>query len=276
MVKHTPLQIAEAHIQTNEFDEALRVLKDYLETKPQDDDARRLRIAVLMRMTDEALLRQALDEFDHLLRIQAGDYIHRSIVYERLDELDNAAQSLIQAHALNPGDGRLAERYLQLLADRGNVEEAKALVQRMPKTWQWLKWAAELEELVENSELAIENYDAALNDLDRQLDTINDPFARSIKAQTLLKRARVHWQLDHTAEADADYAAAAALGINDPMLTFYRGLVAAEHGEIDAALELCKEALTDAKPAERERMMTLLGRKTAYEPLVAALQESGG
>ncbi len=81
---YSPMELAEAFIQTGELPDALDALNQQLTAYPDDETARRLRAQVLMRLPGEEHLRAALHDLDQLASPTAEDGLLRGILLEQL------------------------------------------------------------------------------------------------------------------------------------------------------------------------------------------------
>lgn len=266
---YSPLELAEAFIKTGELADALDALGQHLENTPDDETARRLRAAVALRTGDLAL---ALADLDALPAPTADDQTRRSVILERMGDTDGAVAAMEAARVLNPDDERQAERLLQLLLKRGEVDRARALIDSRPPTWRWLQWAGDLSAQAGDHAAAVEGYSAALEQLNAQFDLSANASAAAIKARLLLARADCYRQSGQIGQAEADYRTAQTIIPTDPMIPFNLGLLAAERGDLDAALALCREAFADASDTLRAHMRVSLRDKASYAHLVARLE----
>ena len=264
------LDLASAHVQAGELDEALRVLNQHLSQFPDDDAARRWRLAVLMHAGDEAGKLAALRELDQMVTPVPDDAIRRSLILQSLGRLDEALDAVVRARERWPDDESLIERLLSLHLLRNDDEHAWRLLSSLPRVWRWLVWAGDI--AVESDRIAdaIAAYTQALEDLERQFDT-DSPFAANMRANLLLKRARALMTNGAFAEAAADFAEAQAIVPDDPMIGFNRGLLALLQGDLVQALALCGEALTAASEVLRNQMERILRGDPRYAPLAMLL-----
>ncbi|MEO8609718.1 MAG: hypothetical protein ABI690_17630 [Chloroflexota bacterium] len=298
---YTPLQLAEASIQTGELQDALDALNQHLDANPSDDDARRMRIQVLMRMSDNANLRLALDDLNHLATPTLDDVVQKSIIYERLGDLSLALEEITSIWSLNSADDRLTERYLRLLVVRGEIGKAIVMGGLLPRTWRWLQWRGDIYALAEMPEAAIQQYSEALIHLAEQFNLDIDQWGRAIQARLLLARADAYIQLSkflnqtepalddlsgesvrykfiraagHSIEstlvnADVDYLAAQSIIPTDPMIPFKRGLLVALQGDESQAENLCRAAWSDANDLLRNEMRMALAEDERFGVLTA-------
>lgn len=299
---YTPLQLAEAFIQTGELQDALDALNQQLDANPADDDARRLRAQVLLRLRDEASLRAALTDLDKLDDPFTDDFMQKSIIAERLGNLPLATEYIKDLWSVNPKDDRLTERYLHLLVAQGETEQALIISRVLPKTWRWLQWRGDLE-AISMPESAIWDYSDALNHLGKQFDLNINQWGRAIQARLLLARADAYvylskflnrsepslddlsgesvrykfrrsqgYSVENTlTNADVDYLAAQSIIPTDPMIPFKRGLLAALSNDMTQAESLCRAAWADANETLRDEMRLALQEDERFSSLAASL-----
>lgn len=283
-------ELAEAFLKTGELIDALEALSRHLVDSPQDDEARRLRSDVLAHLPGEANLRAALQDLAAIQLPLSRDYIARSVLLEKLGEIDAAITAAAQGHAAFPEEDRLTERYLHLLRGQGQIaparEIAAGLVNRQPQDWRWAQWAGDLAADAGDDTTAVTFYDAALTTLQsRHAITIDAAPLHSNPGQALtltivgmavrllLARADALFRLNQLDRADADYQTAAALIPDDPMIPFNRGLIAARRGDLATAQSWCQTAYTQASPALRERMRAVLCDDATYATVAASLAD---
>jgi tetratricopeptide (TPR) repeat protein len=270
---YTPLELAQAFIQTGELEDALDALNQQLTDQPDDENSRRLRIAVLLQLRGDDHLQTALADSQQLTDLSAEDYVRRSLIFERLDEVDSALRVLGEARALAPNDERLVERHLHLLLLlQDDLTQARELVASQPQTWRWLQWAGDLAMQAGEQAAAVTHYSAALTQLEARFDLAREKYARAMQARLLLTRADAFRHLEHIEQAEADYKAAAAIIPDEPLIPFGRGLVAALRGDMSTAIALCQEALSQANATLRNQMCQGLNDKR-YQELLALLGE---
>jgi tetratricopeptide (TPR) repeat protein len=262
---YTPLQLADAFLQAGEWDDALDALGQHLTDHPEDDERRRLR-ARLHARTD-AGLRAALRDLDALRAPGPEDAIRRSDYLERLDDLDAAFAALNRACAEHPHHERLLERCVQLHTASGNVAEARALLDAAPDTWRWRLWAGTLADAAGDPVAARTHYAAALEGL-RAAEGPPAPALHPLFAQAHLGMARAHLREARLDEAERDCRAAAALVPDDPAVPFFLGLIAAERGDLDHAVQACQRALASAATEVRATFA-----QTLDQPRYQALAE---
>lgn len=185
---YSPLQMAEAFIRAGELMDALEALDRHLSAQAGDDNARRLRAAVLQRLPGEGRQRAALDDLDHLTQPTAEDWVQRSIISQALDDWEAANAAMEQARRLKPDDERMTERYLLTLEKSHREAAAGALLDSLPRTWRWLQLAGDLAGRSGDKKAALACYNAALEHLDQVQDTVHNPFAANLKTVLTLKR----------------------------------------------------------------------------------------
>lgn len=252
------LQLAEAFVRAGELTDALEVLHRHIESSPGDDDARRLRAAVCLRLGDGDHLWAALADLDALTSADAGDEVQRSIILQRFGDLPGALAAMSRARALKPDDDRITARYLELLVQAGQRRAARDLLKTLPGTWRWLEAAGDLARDDGDFAGAVGHYTAALDQLDARMDTAGDAFAAGLRVALLSKRAAVYLAGGQSAPAEADYRLLESLVPSDLTFVFYRGLALALRGELDDACVICRAALKDAGAAMRATMLKAL------------------
>jgi len=270
-LSYSPLQLAEAFIQTGELHDALEALDQQIDAHPGDERARRWRAAVLLRLRDEDRLRQAEDDLRGLTAPTARDHVQRSIILEVLGDLEGAVAAMQSARDSQPEDERLAERTLQLLMAQGKLDEAQRLIETRPRTWRWLQWAGDLLVLSGNDIVAIARYGLALAQLENKTDSIENRHLGALRARLLLARADAYRRLEMIEQAEMDYVAAGNLMPDDPMITFKRGLLASLQGDRQRAADLCREALHNANQTLHAMMLAELRENEQYETMLKSL-----
>ncbi|MBI5671014.1 MAG: tetratricopeptide repeat protein [Chloroflexi bacterium] len=254
------LQVAEAFIRTGELADALDMLNQQLNADPGDDTARRLRAAVLLRLPldgDDHLL-AALDDLDALAQPDADDYVQRSIICQRRNDWPGALRAMQQARVLKPGDERVAARLLELLLRSGQHDEARALLDTLPRTWRWLERAGDLAAEDGDPAGAAQAFTAALDHLRGQMDTDGNRIGANLKLGLLAKRAAANLAAGLLDAAEADYALLESLLPGDAAFTFGRGLVLARRGDSAGGAARCHAALAHANEALRVELWAAL------------------
>lgn len=262
------LELAEAFLHAGELADAFTILSDHLNLNPADAAARRLRASIAARLPGHA--RHALDDLAALETLTAGDHLLRWRILADLGDHDAAFAALQAAHALDP-DSRTTDHLLAELLRRGDADAALALLADQPRTWAWQVWRGDFHTLKGDDGAAVDQFGAALDDLAVLGDS---PLIVVQRARLLLKRADAYSRLRLFAQAEADYAAAAVLVPDDPLIPFNRGLLAFTRGDTEAALALCRPALDAAPAALREHMRAALAAPP-YAALALALTTNG-
>lgn len=254
----------EAFLRAGELDEALTALDEHLQAHPDDADAQRLRIDVLIRLPGRG--GAAFDALTALPELTAEDYIARfgALLYLGVPGVDDA---IVQASARFPTHPALTEIALTVLHRRGESDRALDLLADLPKTPDWLSWSGKFYMLKGDYPIAAEHYCSALD----QLGEPQDPLLRLQRAALLLQRAEAYRRQKLFAEADADYRDAEAIIPDDPMIPFNRGLLIYEQGHLRRALPLCRDALDRSPDALRDHMRDVLYGDPRYRTLAQAL-----
>jgi tetratricopeptide (TPR) repeat protein len=259
----SPLELAEALILAGEMDDALDALSQHLTENPDDEDARRLRVRLLLS------LQRGKDALADLDALPAPDQVLAAQAYALLGDDARAVEAreqLLQAGAdENPEQ---IELLLRDLYQRKEIDKALGRLADLDKTWRWLGWSGDFFVLRADYAIAAEHYCSALDEL-KQQET--NAILETQTAYLLLKRADVYRRLRQFAEADADYRAAEAIIPTDPMIPFNRGLLIFEQGSLRRALPLCRDALDHAPDALREHMRNTLLDEPRYHLLAQAL-----
>lgn len=258
------MERAEAFLRAGELDEALIALDEHLQSHPDDADALRLRIDVLIRLPES--IPAALEALNALPDLTIDDYVARygALLPLCLPGVDDA---LIQAYWRFPRQPALAELALDVLRRHGASDQALDLLADLPKTPHWLAWSAEFHALKGDYPIAVEHFCSAVD----QLGESKDPLLQLQRATLLLKRADTYRRLKQFAEAEADYLAAELIIPDDPTIPFNRGLLIFEQGKLRRALPLCRDALDHAPEALREHMRHALLDEPRYRTLAQAL-----
>jgi tetratricopeptide (TPR) repeat protein len=187
VMTYSPLQLADAFIRTGELSDALEALNAHLASSPDDDEARRLRVAVLMRLPGDESARLALADLDQLSTANTDDLVQRSIIQQGLGDWKAANAAMEQAHRLRPDDERISERYVETLAKSGQVARAFTLLASLPRTWRWLQIAGDLARDTDNFHVAAYHYADAIAHLESQMDTTSNDIAANLKAILVMK-----------------------------------------------------------------------------------------
>lgn len=268
---YTALQLADAYLQTGEFDLALHALDQHLAAQPADDEARRLRAKIRARQPDHRAA--ALADLDALAAPTAWDSKTRGEVCEALGAID-AAESAYATAAHHGSSISLWETYLRFLIRIGKTEHALSVIPDFEPRWVWLRWRGEILTLLDEPERAVEQFDLALDDFDHHppRDGWDYYMLWSYKAPMLMGRAALRRQLGRYADADADYLAALPI-TNEPLIvTFNRGLVILESGgELADAAAICRDAFYAAPPRLRDAMRAELEADPRYAALLEEL-----
>lgn len=260
---YTPLEIANAFIQTGEFTDALDALMQHLQNSPQDSTVRRLYIDVLMRL---GRFHDALAEFDALDKTPQ-DEITLSVIYERLSNVSEALCAVEAAIASQPENERWIERLIYLLRMNGELPKALQHLQTMPHTWRWLQWTGDIAAEAGELQTAVAAYAQALSLLEAHDETLSPDWSAPLKARLLLARAGVYRRENTLEQAEADYKAAGELIPDDPMIGFAQGLIAQIQGDSQRSVSLCTHAYHSASDRLREEMRHELESDVRYEQL---------
>ena len=271
MSNYSAMELASAFIQAGELDDALDVLSNHLKTEPGDQEAHRLYAEVLARIPERR--QDAITALLTLYQLRAEDYLRCSALYESLGDTGRAEAIIEKALAVYPDHERLLERRIGLLQASGNLAEARAIADRLPRSWRWLQWSGDLAAQAGDTGAALSHYNAAIDGLSAVLAVDAGDWGGPIKARLLLARAAVQRQREAYDESDADLAAAGILLPDDPTIGFNRGLIACLRGDHGAALDLCRQGLASAPPYIAEAMHRELQADPRYAKLATDLDE---
>ncbi|MEO0563455.1 MAG: hypothetical protein AAF125_15200, partial [Chloroflexota bacterium] len=240
---------------------------DHLTDSPEDSNARRLRVQVVIRLKFEGTdhLLGALDDLDALDEQTTQDSYTRSIIFEQLEDLPEAIEAARAATATDDesASARATGRMLDLMLKAGEVEEALEIALAND----WVQFAADAAAQLEDPRMAIQYYTQALDRTASLAATAGDDIAANIRARVLLKRASAYQVQAAWPEADADYVAAARIVPDDPMIPFNRGVVTFHMGRVAAARVL----LTEAAEAASDYIKRLMTEAAAEDDALAAL-----
>lgn len=271
-MSYTPLQRAQAHVEAGDLNEAVKALNESVETEPTDD-AFRLRAAVLRRLRGEEHLRAAALDLEKLSSPTSTDYVEQSIIFEQLGDFSAAIRAMMVATDLAGGPSernRLVEQHVRLLLTRGDTDKALELAQKQPRTWRWMQWMGDIAAQANDNPGAARYYSAAISLLTSATER-DDRFADAFRARLLLARADAHRKSGQFEFADADYVTAEQLTPGDPMIPFYRGLIAWQRGDHDEALRLVRDAMLSASDMVQDTMRRVLVDGEGFSRMLDAL-----
>lgn len=267
---YTPLQMAEAFIQTGELQDALDALNQHLEATPSDDDARRLRVQVLMRLRDIGSYYAALEDIDRLKNLSSHDRMNRYIIFEQLEDHAMALDTIEDLYDDDLTDERVAELLFDRAIAQHKYDLSAQVLKAMPRTSGWLKKAGDLARAEGRHEDAIAHFTEALKQLGMEFDLAESQFARPIHVDILLARAETYVTLGKLHEASEDYAAAQAVMPDDALIGFWHSFVQLELGHVQEAVVTCRIALETPNDYLKSQMVNYL-RSRAHDPQFAPL-----
>lgn len=274
-MSYSPMELANAFIRAGELPDALQALDTQLTAQPDDDEARRLRAAVLLRLPDEEHLQRARTDLEALAAKTPADYVQLSILAERLADPEQAVAMMQSACQLAPDDERLLERLLSLLIKQQHFTEALTLVRSRGRDWRWLQWEADLLTLCADFTAAAAVYQQALNLLEERLDYRANRVAGALRTHLLLALGYACRRSGQLETADTCYRAALEYYPDDTTIAFNRGLLLALRGELDEAVQQCRAALEATEnPELRTGMIHTLHSETALKMLAERLLDS--
>jgi tetratricopeptide (TPR) repeat protein len=273
-MSYSPMQLAEAFLNTGELDDALDALNQQLEQQANDDTARRLRIQVLMRLNNEQNLLYALADFEKLPSLTAEDYQMTSIVHEALGDLDTAIIAMNQARELSHDDARFTERLLELLLAKQAYTDALALIRQQERRWRWLEREGDILVLMNDDTMATARYGLVLAQLEQFAGQMREDYLNALKARVFLARAHAYRRLEQIETASEHYQAAKALLPDDPTIDFNLGLLTFLQGDLLGAIEQCRVALEGASSYLADSMRESIQNDDIYQVLAKSLLKS--
>ncbi|MFQ3568633.1 MAG: hypothetical protein SNJ59_16730 [Aggregatilineales bacterium] len=180
-----PVQRAELLIEGGDLPAALAALDEQLRTHPDDEAARRLRIAICLRLPAPQYAALALADLDALASFDPVDAIAR---WRLLREADPpAATAALAAGWAASGEPRLAEPLLAAYCEAGQTAAALAILDALPETAGWLAWRARVNAAAGDVAAALAAYDAALTRLEQAANPLSLAQATALREE----RARV-------------------------------------------------------------------------------------
>lgn len=275
---YSPMQLAEAFVKTGELTDALDALNQQLDEQPHDEEARRLRIDVFLRLEEEDYLQHALVDITALEDITVADYQRESVLQERLGNVDKAIAAMYKGCKLAPENERLTERLLHLLMSQKQYSDALKLVHEQDKSWRWLQYGGDILVLSREDTLAITQYEAVLELLEEQVGVLRADYLQAIKARVILALAHAYRRLSQTNTAREYYDLAQTLIPKDPTIGFNLGLLDALSNDLDKAVNRCKTALKNAPTMLRDEMLNAIREDATYSELwlkITANDEQG-
>lgn len=235
---YSPLQLANAFLQTGELADAKQVLTDYFAGNPNADDPDyeaiiRLWLDLLAH-GDEPDQRLALGEYHRLHDFSPTDHIKHAMIHYRLGELANARAILQSAVSQYPNHDRLTESLLFIYQKQGDFKAGLALLNTLPQKWIWARWSGDFALMGRDYAIAIAHYSQAIRLLESQYGLSDDAPASILSSSTmtdaegltimgvyaelLLARAEAYRQNNQIDEAKGDEARAKRLIPHDPTI----------------------------------------------------------
>lgn len=235
---YSVLQLANAFLQAGDVADARQVLSAYFSGEPQPSDPDydvlvRLWLDVLAH-GDESDQRHAVQEYDRLTHFTPMDHIKRAMIHYRLGELATARAVLQTAVGQYPHHERLCETLLFIYKRQGDFKAGLSLINTLPPTWIWARWAGDFAMIGRDYPLAVAHYSRAIHLMESQYDISDDSPAKilatpsmtdaekltimGVYADLLLARAEAH-RLNHQLDdATRDEARAKRLIPHDPTI----------------------------------------------------------
>lgn len=265
---YTAMQLAEAFLKTGELDDALEALNQQLQEQANDDDARRLRIQILMRRDN---LNTALSDLEAIQNKTANDYLSQSIILERGDNVSAAITAIQEARHLDENSERLIERYLYLLIKAKDYQSALELIQQQERTWQWLEREGDVFVLLGDDVLATARYGLVLSQLSDFENSMSKEYLQALKLRVILARANAYHRLEQLDTAEEHYLAAQNILPDDASISFNLGLLAFLRGNETQALEQCKIALSQLSSTMHDNMLNAIKEDERYQTFIKKL-----
>jgi tetratricopeptide (TPR) repeat protein len=271
---YSPMQLAEAFIKTGELTDALDALNQQLTEQPTDDEARRLRADVLLRLAEVDYLKAALADLQALTEYTAADYQRESVLHERLGDMDKALAVMHKARQLSPDDERLTERLLNLHISQKQYAEALERIREQVQSWRWLQYEGDVLVLSGDDKLAIAKYEAVLELLEEQVGRLRADYLQAIKARVILALAHAYRRLQQVDTARLHYELAQTLIPKDPTISFNLGLLDALSDNLERAVNQCKSALKNSPKLLHDEMLDSIRDDATYSTLWQKISET--
>lgn len=256
MSNYTPMQRAQAFLQTGELSDALEALEEHLMDHPDDEDARRMRMAINLRQPQDEPLQAVLSDFEALTTPSPEDFLQASVAAERLEQMDDALEFIGRGLIGAPNQPQLIERQLALLIATDEITDALIIVRQQPKTWQWLEREADLLVMQGDYGTATARYGLALAQLNDFQYAIQPDLLPALRARLLLARANAYRQAGMPAQAHAHYEEARELVGDDPSIRFNLALLSL--GQDERAAETLRAAFAEAPESLQYEMRRTL------------------
>jgi len=266
-MSYSNMQLAEVFIKTGELDDALEALNNQLNDQPNDDTARRLRADVLLRLAQPDQLKQAIHDLDKLKDKSVDDYVQQSVIYERMEQMDNAITAMKKALDLKPDNERLLERLIELLTQEKQYSVALQHLEDAPQTWRWLMRQADIYTLNNQPEQALKALNRAQTHLQVMFPELIAPVSRNTMAQINIARGHVYMTLEDYASAEDDFKDALYYIPDDATIEFNLGLVYALTDRLDLAIKQCQRALDKTTLFLKEELIKVLDSNERYKDL---------
>lgn len=267
---YTPMQLAEAFIQTSELKDALDALNQQLEIDPADDDARRLRIKVVMRMPDPVSLTPLLRELDKIASLTADDYVVKASIMQQLSRHKESSAAMGRAHMLKPDDLRITENLVRAFIRSEDFDSAKMVLTDLPRTWGWLRYGGEIAGKQGDYQSALKFYDEAIANLD-QRDSDN-PILINNKVVFRAARALCYDKLNQYDKAEAEYAEINRLEPHHLIYQLMHGLTIAKSGDTERAVPIVWDIMTQDENLY-DYAMESMAEEAGLDSLAQAIRE---
>jgi tetratricopeptide (TPR) repeat protein len=268
MPAYTPMELAHAFIRAGELQDALEALDTQVAQQPEDDEARRLRAAVLLRVSDTGNLAKAFTDLDTLSEKTPSDYVQLSVLAERLNDIPRAIAVMNQVVALLPEDERLLERLLGLMLRQPDLPAALQLARSQARSWRWLQWEADILTLSGEFVLAAEQYAEVVRQMDERFDRRANRVIGAIRTRVLLAWGYACRRSQQYDTAVKLYQDALKYYSDDLTIAFNLGLIQALRGDVPGGIAICRAALDATTNPE---LLTEMRQTLQNEPELQAL-----
>lgn len=269
---YSAMELAEAFLKTGELEDALEAVNQQLGDYPADDEARRIKIQIQLRLLPVPQLHRLSDDFEALAEKTVEDWQLKSVIEERMGNQNEAIAAIENARKLSPDNERLSERLLDLLLVAEQYADALVLVREQQPGWRWLEREGDVLVLQGDDMLATARYGLVLSHLEEFEGTMQADYLQALKSRVILARAHAYRRLGHTDTAQEHYLSAQKIIGEDITIQFNLGLIAEMEGNHTEALKLCKDALSKASPTLKSNMAESFNEDTRFETLKQDLE----
>lgn len=266
---YTPMELANAFLRTGELDDALEALNAQLSQDATHAEARELRAKLFLsrnHLNDALLDAQQLPD-------SAEAHVLRSLIYERMEQLQEALAEMNLAREIAPQEERYAERVVHLYRKQSRWQDALAVIATQPNTWRWNQHEADICAILGEYERSITLYSTVIDALTGLIQqAFQKAFMVSLRGRVLIARAECYTHLKRYTLAQEDYLKAKKAIPDDPTIDFNLGVIQALEGNMVGAVSACREALLYASDEVRQHLYASL----EATPALASLREGIG